>query len=390
MNHTVILRSHGFVMGADEMLDIRAGELSNILTKHNIHIPNALRLSQGHDPDNYPIFGGSIYQSLRTRWKADIFWRLMFRDLNSPDLKWNSLPLLAACTGTMLPFDYIEWLLEHGADPLQPIQTQAIGNGQSSDTDVAERTCAHAVTFAIGATIRLQRWDTEEAGIEYVKGAKALNRRFLHLGLADACTCACSIEGCTLQVYQLKGLLDFRYADSNRLADPAHLSSSVTAYYEHFAATLSPGGHRDTIRFLTFSALGATHTCCFFNLMGCHYKVSPEDIEDVQDEEEAVLERLEQLVLYFEAELFALLKQWPDSPERLAEFWPGCWLPKMQEVLAELNGSDLSKEVKAGAEEAGVVWQESNNSPRVEEIDVYDERIWEHLMKKLDGIAPRK
>ncbi|KAK7934687.1 hypothetical protein PG985_000182 [Apiospora marii] len=393
MNHSSILAFEGFVVDTAEMLDTRAEELSNILTKHNIRIASPLVLLRSELPN----YNGSIYQSLRRPWQAEIFWHLMFRDLNSPSLKNKSPPLVTAFTGSVSSFDYIEWLLEHGADPFRPFQTNTICEGRSRAPDETERTCTHAMMFEIGDTIRCARWDKEKADIEYLKGLQALNNRFIHLGLTDACTCACSIKGCTLQVYQLKGLLDFqtgrmtpRATLADRLTDPAHFSSEVTQYYEQFAMTLSKSCHRDTIRFLTFSALGATHTCCLFTLRICRYKISPEDIQDVQDEEKAILERLEQLVLHFEAELFAILEKWPDHPNRLAEFWPNYWLPKMQQVLAEDEESRLSEESRQRAEEAGVVWNKSTSSSDSSLITVYDKRVWGHMSKVLDDIASGK
>lgn len=381
MSHISILASEGFVVDAAEMLDARAQAMSNILTKHNIYIPSPLGLLRDGDLDD----SGSIYHRLREPWQADIFWRLMFRDLNSPGLWGKSPPLITAYSSDVLPLDYIEWLLDHGADPFRPSQTMPICEGRSQATDEAQRTCAHAMTYQIGRRINRLRPGTEKVDIEYSKGLLALNNRFLHFELADACTCACSIKGCTLQVYRLKGFFDSSRR-RNDLSDAVCLSREVTRYYEQLAMTLSKSCHRDTIRFLTFSALDATHTCCHSVV----YKVSPEDIQEIHDEESQILEILEQLVLYFEEELFTILEKWPDCPERLAEFWPGYWLPKMQEVLAEDEESGLSEEAKQRAEEAGVVWKASNSSSDSSATNVDDELIWADLFRRLDDIAPRK
>ncbi|KAK8067734.1 hypothetical protein PG996_006846 [Apiospora saccharicola] len=220
-----------------------------------------------------------------------------------------------------------------------------------------------------------------------VEAIRELNTQFFNLNIADDCRCKCSIDGCTLQIHQLSGLTLPIYNRSG-LDSTVFLSRQVSKYYELLAMSIPYGSHHNAIRFLTFTALGATHTCCKEDRWQFRFERDPEEIACVQEEDRHLLEILEGLVAEFDQKFYAILGTQPDNHEQLAKFWTVHWLPRMQEVLEELNTTDLPEDVKRKTEEMGVVWHGPERVP-VPEATV-DRGSWDYWFGELDKIVGKK
>ncbi|KAK7972639.1 hypothetical protein PG988_006773 [Apiospora saccharicola] len=220
-----------------------------------------------------------------------------------------------------------------------------------------------------------------------VEAIRELNTQFFNLNIADDCRCKCSIDGCTLQIHQLSGLTLPEYNRSG-LDSTVFLSRQVSKYYELLAMSIPYGSHHNAMRFLTFTALGATHTCCKAKRWMIRFKRDPEEIAYVQEEDRHLLEILEGLVAEFDQKFYAILDTQPDNHEQLANFWTVHWLPRMQEVLEELNTTDLPEDVKRKTEEMGVVWHGPERVP-VPEATV-DRGSWYYWFGELDKIVGKK
>ncbi|KAK6863679.1 hypothetical protein PG995_000207 [Apiospora arundinis] len=137
-------------------------------------------------------------------------------------------------------------------------------------------------------------------------------------------------------------------------------------------------------------ALGATHTCCHFIFSEFWTTVPQDDIESIQEEEEAILELLESLLLDFEREVSVILEIQPLEAARFVDFWRGYWFPKMRDVLADLDTDKLPEEIMSKTEELGVVWY----GPEMEEVSTvqkHDGRDpWQYWWDELDKIVVRK
>ncbi|KAH7140299.1 hypothetical protein B0J13DRAFT_557494 [Dactylonectria estremocensis] len=154
----------------------------------------------------------------------------------------------------------------------------------------------------------------------------------------DDCNCWCSADGCSPFNIYLKALVD--YEDVSELLGSEYFSldpdCSIICWetLAHVSA--------DLIRFLTFEALEMTHTCCAISEIcvtntkrRCRMLMQfPGHVEEIQDEEKALGERLETLVQEFESRL-------AQSHESLTAFIFGYWRDRMaSECVPSFEKSD--------------------------------------------------
>ncbi|RYP43503.1 hypothetical protein DL768_009891 [Monosporascus sp. mg162] len=143
--------------------------------------------------------------------------------------------------------------------------------------------------------------------------------------------------------------------------------------------------HKDLIRFTTFKALKIQHTCCKPFPGGFRrpsYDV--EEIQEIEEEQAALLEILEGLVKEFEEKVLDILEQ--ETTETLAalgEFWTGYWCHRMEEVLDDLNSATISDEERFAAERIGVRWDDGPDY----ESDEEEKRDIKYWYRRMDEIA---
>ncbi|KAK7941450.1 uncharacterized protein PG986_013837 [Apiospora aurea] len=372
LQYRSILDAEGFRIGTNELLDARADDLVVTLTKHDIIIPNALRPIRMDRPmsmeSQYVLqksdgisFPDSIYGRLSTPWQAELFWRAGFQNLaHALERVQDYAPPRPS---------YLYWLVEHGATPQFPVLTTS-GNRKTRlglDPGVILR-----VVRAIGSWFAVERKSMRE-----MEAARALNARFLHLEWADRCICKCSTDACTLYAHQLKALFKFVYDKSGE-----ETCTIVVRYFGRGFSAVPDGFDKATIRYLTFRALGATHTCC--SRRGG--PLDAEAAEDVKEEERVVLEVHERLVSDFEREFSATVETLPLNIGQFESFWRGYWRPRIEEEVAGLERDDLPQDVKRGAEEVGVIWDVPKPAPSRK--PPVNKRTWEYWFAELDKIVP--
>lgn len=167
-------------------------------------------------------------------------------------------------------------------------------------------------------------------------GCKLLHRVFQEHP-ADDCDCHCSSAGCLPFTTWLKAVL------CSAVCACGHHDVGLdyeSRGWEQFPEGMAP----ELLRFLTFEALEITHTCCFGAGMPVPGRSNPHraaptlvmyrgDVDDIHEEEEELIERLEALVTEFEKKLRG-------SNEDLRDFVWGYWKKRMGEECVPTENPD--------------------------------------------------
>ncbi|KAK6841106.1 hypothetical protein PG987_001966 [Apiospora arundinis] len=123
-------------------------------------------------------------------------------------------------------------------------------------------------------------------------------------------------------------------------------SSNIIAYenwlLDHGANPLQP-----------FPMLNPSLSCQETRVIPSEDIVPPDDVVFIQEEERVILSLLESLLIDFEREMFSVLKIQPFDSARFIEFWRDYWVPKMHDVLEDLNTDKLPEETKCNTEDLG-------------------------------------
>ncbi|RYO81601.1 hypothetical protein DL766_000834 [Monosporascus sp. MC13-8B] len=352
------------------VLDSVAGRVIERLHKHHVPVPVPLLsiVSRGLSYTNE-----SIYFDLRSATDAELFFRLGFRDPNTTGT-YEPTPLAyAAKSGCSIA--YILWLIEHGADVSRCLE-------YSSDTFpqfvIQGATNAHWLSGWIGDWIPSSQ-NVECLNPEERRAVGQLNAIVLRVYARDGCRCRCSIGGYSPLLWMLGRM----YYDTKAVTS---LVARLAWYMEHFGSDMSVQQHKDSVRFITFETLRIQHTCC--NPKSSWDWPCPsydfEEIQEIEEEQAALLEILGDLVAEFEGRVMDILEQ--ESTETLAalvEFWTGYWCDRIKEVLEDLNSAMISDEERLAAERIGVRWyDEPDEEP--EEEDKRDIKYW---YRRIDEIA---
>ena len=323
----------------DQLLDVRAFDAVAALKQHGVSIPTSLELHGDRETVYHiPCVGTEILNSL---------WEAGFRDINEPDPSGRTpLMLQSLFADTLTGFlERVGWFLDKGVDAQQKIQHIHQNSNWKCTTNVecsclkSGHTVMHILAFSL--TLVLRSYDMIYDRSFEMKDPRllALLNDIVNNEIRDACKCGCSSTGCQAINVIVKGYREFFQEKMNpRLwfdnliwfipAAIANNSNSETAISE-------------TIRALTFKALGLTHTCCRESEDPFHQlPLTPfgdeDDISEIQDEEREDLQLLEDLLLEFE-------QQRRDKPSSLRKFVVGYWWTRMQEVWSEEDLPDVSE-----------------------------------------------
>ncbi|RYP22652.1 hypothetical protein DL765_001502 [Monosporascus sp. GIB2] len=130
------------------------------------------------------------------------------------------------------------------------------------------------------------------------------------------------------------------------------------------------------------------HTCCDAMDEPILHRAAiddPQDIQDIEEEQAALLGVLEDLVQEFEAKVIGIPEEGTaDTIAALWEFWTGYWHDRMEEVLEGLYGRDISHEERIGAEAIGVRWDdESSHGLVAEREDRSDINYWYRRIEEI-------
>lgn len=369
------IRSLGLCKGS--VLDWNAVNVQTCLAAHHCNIPKHLMVVPVDDLDDYFEIPKSVYVYIRDRETAEFAFSLGFDKKIAffhvfQSIIWNVRHRLFYTTPYSL--SYVEWLVDGGT------QLESVIPVDFMDMAVHPATWAHYFMAMLG---QYHSWRQHHPW-EYTNDEAfptSVTAVVLSGTIRDECLCHCSLRGCSPLSKFLRGFQwridDIRVDRSSckNLETIERISDSLQTFIskEELSCSWIPEA---VLRFLTFSALGLRHTCCVLENIDCSGYLDPEEIHEIHEEDSATLQLLESLLTEFQADCGGIVALGPLLRDR--------WLPKMTEVLDEIDSQRLTEEELRRAEDYGVIW-EQEKPLRSKEKRPYDLEGW---MKKLDDIAP--
>lgn len=269
---------------------------------------------------------------------ADVAWQLGFRGVNYHAAT-DFPPLVHKSLDALRQTDVL-WLLEHGANPFQPLHDV----GDHKVSTLAAHKAIHCIRLPASSWDGLSRYGS----CRLDRTSHEVARRLCSEPTKDSCQCACSSNGCTPFLILLRNLT------SGLPKSPRHIFFGPKDYaqeFKHLRTTLYEdnrfvcqydGQFHEALRFFTFTALGIRHTCCkkfgYWN---------EGDAEEIRDEDSELVENLE-----------SLMEQWHNVSFASAnDFWyflQNDWVICLDEVFDNMRQMDLSEENRAGLRRLGV------------------------------------
>ena len=131
------------------------------------------------------------------------------------------------------------------------------------------------------------------------------------------------------------------------------------------------------------------HTCCDFDHRVYFYHESLctlEEVEEINSEQQPLLTLFENILVEFDEFAYVDQDGVPLIVHDPEEFWMRRWLPRMEEILADLDGNDITAEEVSAAEAMGVKWYPQ--PAQEEEVRRKWEDRWslEYVMRELKKI----
>ena len=294
------------------MDDTRAQSTWSLLESAAVNIPSSL--------DTHSI---SVYHHVVSKDLAIYLYDLGFKNLDEYD-QYGRTPLMSLACSSMrhlydrslqlelmkAALDLAEWFLLQGANPLRPLRDHG-GNVlyiAAFNEDIKIR-------HTIGITERAYRrlWidpvvfklsQYPNSDFYYAQTISPLVLPFvqeLTLTCHDSCCRGCSLGGCTPTTAFLKRMRTKLPNSCSR--DLYELSCFLYNWYNIVATAgvSSSDVRKEVERFVAFSKLDLTHTCCrmYISPEVNSFAVripSDEDIDEVQEEEEELLHHLENML----------------------------------------------------------------------------------------------
>ncbi|TGJ81342.1 hypothetical protein E0Z10_g7416 [Xylaria hypoxylon] len=368
---------------------------------YNVQIPDALAVAKPESQYFSPgLSPSSVYQALCEPRDAELFFRLGFHDTDSWH-KYDTADLEGVYNDMPRNLSYLHWLAKHGA---VSCQLKSFESGRVIFT-------THYIFLKISEALLSwmfprfnNKWSLEFPLATCRAWIHELNAVALPANNADACRCKCSPGGCTPLTSLLKGthmrsnsmfkLNDEEDRDSlednvaQYTAPFLEMITSFTLYLTHFWGDLDIKHHTAALRYLTYTVLRIPHYCCDpYSNPGLYSVEGSENIEDIEEIYEYELELLEVLLVKFESELIAILQDPGLGIADLIDFWKQTWVGRMEAVVGNLQGSDLTDDERRGAEEIGVVWDNMGPKPPEATGSPYDETLdyWTYELAKIEA-----
>lgn len=359
--HLPTSQARDFGLLQDSTLDYHFFQVHEHLQELRVTIPRAIAPSERAHPVD-PVYSAictpSYLRGVSLVRKLDLLWEAGFRDLDAVVAWRHRLPILhlvSSSFGTQNVLRWLPsilWLMQHGADIYTTIEHPPREAGL---------TAAHLIMAAVPTWWQFLREPSElEIVRQIFKTCHAEDPE-------DSCLCFCSGKGCTPFTCFAKRLClvgpvfdAFGFPSCTQTLErhaPTKIQRLLLSILEQL--DLSLDHWKDTIRIVTFQTLELRHTCCDITpagiCPGC--RVSDDDVDEINDEQEGRLAIFEDLV----SELLEdFCQDRGDGKEfgitRREEFWSEYWLPKVSRIREDWNEVELTEEEKLAAEDAGVVW----------------------------------
>ncbi|KAK3332617.1 hypothetical protein B0T19DRAFT_416113 [Cercophora scortea] len=318
-----------------------------------------------------------LYHELQDCEWAELLWEHGFRDVNSChiDSKYRQYsssgdPPLARRSTTRRPLVVEAWLLDHGADLLQPSKRErgeALGH-----------LAVHGLAYTIGEHLfpsRDRRPLFPDDVASLVKLYPIATSK--DMKVSDKCTCPCSVGGCTpFQIMFKPSTTMDRWSHGQYLRDPEYVNKTITNRLNRIRRELFPRGafqypeqYYELLRVLTFDKLRIRHTCCMWYATPDQFEPRDEDeIEEIQSEDSALIQELETLMEEFQRVKFS-------SEDEFWDFLDNTWPPRVEEVIADMDRLEESEEHKQALRSIGVELQV-----------VPEKRKWNRKLDLLAGV----
>ena len=229
------------------------------------------------------------------------------------------------------------WLIRHGADISRPWPLPY-------PPDINDRT-QYNTNLTIAHMIL--QWHFES--VEYLESeGLQLVSLVAQIDVYDECRCGCLDKGC----HTLQGLFKtlWKTRESQELRREAISAREMAAmlFNDCQGLRLQRWEHMciSALRLFTFEMLELRHTCCDMPYV---LRYSPEEIAEIQDEDRATLDFLEEL-------MEELTEAYRRRGFEFADFLVSYWAPRVDEVLTGLDAVRLTEAERHGAEHLGVRW----------------------------------
>lgn len=315
-----------------------------------------------------------------TKW-ADIFYNAGFCDFIE-DLELANNPLKVGffeqSFAWIRRFDMVityskltTWFLSKGLS----LEDTKLGQVKHDDSFVYMLPKSHSVGKNMGTLLWLWFhlfWDGSKPALYEIHGSKteSLLSKIVNNRIWDSCKCMCSLNGCYAITIMLKQVaqLEMEALDLHKYLEEYHkwwfsklkfvtrkppLNDGLSYLVFTIDAILGfPRNGWDfstaqIIRFLTFTGLELTHTCCVLHeIVNVVRMFDDENRVEIQDEERVGLDELEKLMLEFE-------HAYTGSGFCLSEFLWKYWDPRMEELMSDTKAMD--EEEARQIRELGVV-----------------------------------
>lgn len=256
--------------------------------------------------------GWLVYHSIGFNYDmANQLWDAGFLDVDEMDDQ--------GFTSFMKLDDWIGY--ENEEDDLKGLFEMAawlISKGVDIDYKRSSSPALHYFGYALGKGVRNLPGAVELGWFQASETCLELTKRILLYNSRDACCCSCSMNGCCAVTRMMAGLFDSEYGFSAWRFESCikKLSMVLTPECGKIFAEQAPA----VLRFVTFQTLEIIHTC---DHPGNN---DPDELGQLQSEQEDMLMELEQLLLEFSSVYKAL-------DVSLLDFLGGYWLERMEEVL---------------------------------------------------------
>ena len=382
-------------------LDANARALLNTLHAEGIRLPRKFGGNLRH-PRDFWFKRGTLYHQTPIDYNlAMVLFKAGFTNVDCAVGQITPLMGMGKCGFNddihLNYFRMVEFFIDHGARLDRRIPSKLIQHPVQSAETPNHYQIIHKISTIAWYEMLWENDSTIFAVAEI--GRSHIWRGILQSGVSDPCRCACALGGCRPISLALKssisngfyerGLLPMNAWDPQNKGIILHLLRNQT----HLLDGLE--GHQiveDAIRYLSFTALGLTHTCCHYTLFShvgglIHLSngrpiiklMDLEEVEEIRNEEAILIERLDCLVDQF-------MEDYQNQQVSLAEFLMNHW---QKSIFQELSAKDeIPEPIRQKWKDIGVVIDEARPTV-VQKVDNHLSII-EKLQERKRELQERK
>lgn len=327
----------------DDVLDFHGIDVVERLNGRGIKVPTTLTNAFFKSSRRRSIYHDLSSQGLENHNSKHLVQQVFdlgFHDTNERD-DLGYTPLMLSCHQYAHPV-VVFWFVEHGADLTSKYPCTGSWRNHVMPT-VAQQAFARLREF-------MPLPDYQDCQRTLITSVVPVDNT------VDDCKCYCTEDGCSSASILFWGLWEACKVGRRYTLEPSktptEVGEEIAMLLERYSLDLTSYHHAclAALRMLTFEALGISHTC------GCQDswnkpQLSSDEIQQMWEEEAHLIERLEELQTEFEI-------RFDESGTIFSTFLTTHWVPRLKDVLRELDGYKLSEAERTCAEALGVKWQD--------------------------------